>query len=369
MRNLKICLVSLTFSPDSQDGSAKFFRGIYNYLINKRYNVKVITGYWNLKLKDLNIKQVSLIRKSYFWIPYFFLKVRRFLKSNNFDIIHCNAPKGSLPLLIFNKKRFISTIHDLGPFETKYSIFPIERYLFKKTTKKARYITTCSESVKQKIIRKVPKVNSNKIINLYSAIEDKFKPYPIEAEKLKQKLGIKGKTIIYVGRIALYKDIESIISAYKIAKNKIDNLNLVIGGIPDFLMKRTYNKWKKKYSDIIFTGFIPQDQLPIYYSMGDIYIAYSYASEGFGLTPIEAIACGTPVISSSIPIYKEILQDNAIFVPPKNPEILAKKIISLLKNDEERKLLVKNGQNYIKKYTWDSVGIKLKELYNLFLDK
>ena len=101
--------------------------------------------------------------------------------------------------------------------------------------------------------------------------------------------------------------------------------------------------------------------------MGDIFITYSYASEGFGLTPIEAIACGTPVICSSISVYKEILEDNAFFVPPKNPSLLAKEIIKLIKDDEKRSMMIKKAQQFIKRYTWDSVGKKLEEAYEKFL--
>ena len=127
------------------------------------------------------------------------------------------------------------------------------------------------------------------------------------------------------------------INAYKIAKKEIHDLNLVLGGIPDFFMKKTYQEWKQKFKDVYFVGFISENEIPIYFSMGDIFITYSYASEGFGLTPIEAIACGTPVICSSIMAYREVLEDNAILVPPKNPRQLAIEIINLLKDDYKRR--------------------------------
>ena len=101
--------------------------------------------------------------------------------------------------------------------------------------------------------------------------------------------------------------------------------------------------------------------------MGDIFITYSHASEGFGLTPIESIACGTPVICSSLLAYKEVLKDNAVFVEPKSPKKLAMEITRLLKNDDLRKGLVEKAQKFIKRYTWDEVGGKLLKVYNLFL--
>ncbi|GAG75847.1 unnamed protein product, partial [marine sediment metagenome] len=191
---------------------------------------------------------------------------------------------------------------------------------------------------------------------------------PLEANKLKQQLQIEGPIILYIGRIAKYKGVDNIIKAYKIAKKEIPNLNLVMGGKPDFYMEKIYQEWKQKYKDIHFVGFVSEKEIPVYYSMGDVFVTYSYASEGFGLTPIEAIACGTPVICSSMIAYKEVLQNNAIFVPPRNSQQLAKEIVSLLKDDSKREALIKKAQNFIKRYSWDSVGQKLEKVYYKFLD-
>lgn len=133
-------------------------------------------------------------------------------------------------------------------------------------------------------------------------------------------------------------------------------------------MKKKFEEWKVKYNDIHFIGFVEENKLPYYYTLGDIFITYSYASEGFGLTLIEAIACGTPVICSSMIAYKEILTDNAIFVPPRNPQQLAKEIISLLKDDSKREALVKKAQKFIHRYSWESVGQNIEKIYDKFLN-
>ncbi|MFX0145026.1 MAG: glycosyltransferase family 4 protein [Candidatus Hodarchaeota archaeon] len=363
MEKLNICLVSLTFAPDSQDGAAKFFTGIYNYLRSQGHSVKVITAKWSHSLSDPNIHQINIIRKRFLWFPQFTLHARNFLKNYKFDIIHGNGPKGVIPIILSQQKRFISTIHDLGPFETKFTRIPLEKLLIKYAVNKSTFITTCAESIRNQIKYYMPNVNINNIVNLYSAIEDKYKPLPKQAQELKDKLNIKGPVLLYIGRIAKYKGVNDIIEAYLIAKKEISDLNLVIGGKPDFSMEKIYRDWEQKYTDIHFVGFLSEKEIPIYYSMGDVFVTYSYASEGFGLTPIEAIACGTPVICSSIGAYREILQGNAIFVPPKNPSQLAKEIVMLLKDDLRRKTLIEKAQNYIKMYTWDAVGKKLEALY------
>jgi len=178
MEKLNICFVSLTLAPDSQDGAAKFFTGIYNYMKNQGHNVKVITGKWNFEFLDPDIFQVKIIRKRFFWFPQFNIHAIKYLRSHNFDIIHGNGPKGVLPIILANKKRFISTIHDLGPFETEFTRIPFEKLLIKYTVKKSTFITTCAESIRKQIKYYIPSVDFNQIFNLYSAIEDKYKPLP-----------------------------------------------------------------------------------------------------------------------------------------------------------------------------------------------
>ncbi len=369
MEKLKICFVSLTIAPDTQDGAAKFFTGIYNYLKNQGHNVKLITGKWNIELSDPDIIQIDIIRRRFFWFPQFNLQTIKYLRHHEFDIIHGNSPKGALPLIFANQKRFISTIHDLGPFETPFTKIPIEKFLIKFVAQKSTFITTCSEFIRREIKHYIPKVDINKISNLYSAIEEKYKPLPKEAQQLREKLGLKGQVLLYIGRIAKYKGVEDIIKAYKIAKKQIPDLNLVMGGKPDFYMEKIYQEWKLKYKGIHFVGFVSDNEMPIYYSMGDIFVTYSYASEGFGLTPIEAIACGTPVICSSLIAYKEVLRDNAIFVSPRNPQLLAEEIVKLLKDDSKRKTLINEAQEFVKRYSWDSVGKKLERVYQKFINR
>ncbi|MFX0057890.1 MAG: glycosyltransferase family 4 protein, partial [Candidatus Hodarchaeota archaeon] len=328
MKKLNICLVSAAIPPDFQDGASKVFRSIFEYLKSKGHDIIYLTGKWNIKLREQNIKQIDLINQRFLWFPQFIFGAAKYLRSHDFDVIHGNGPKGSFPItLIGKKKKFISTIHDLGPFETKFTTIPLEKFLIKYIANKATYITTVTDFVKKELKYYIPNINPDKIFRIYNVIEEKFKPYPKEAEILKEKLKITGPVLIYIGRIAHYKGVYDIIKAYKISKSLIPNLNLVIGGKPDFSMEKSYQEWKHEYQDIHFVGFISEDEIPIYYTMGDIFITYSYASEGFGLTPLEAMACGTPVICSSILAYKEVIQNNAIFVPAKSPELLAKEIV------------------------------------------
>jgi glycosyltransferase involved in cell wall biosynthesis len=367
MKKLNICLVSLAVAPDKTDGEAKVIRALFEYLKKQGHKVKLITGKWNVALNHPDIIQVDLIRKRFMWLPHFTIKVVKYLRAHKFDIIHGNSAKATIPIILSNQKKFLTYIHDLGPFETKLTKIPIEKYLIRYIARKATCITTVSNFIKHQFNTFIPTVTQNKIFNLYNGIEDKYKPQPDEAQKLKERLKIKGPVLLYLGRIAPFKGVDHIIEAYYLAKKEIPDLNLVIGGNPDYSMERIYQKWKSKHKDIHFVGFVSDEELPSYYTMSDIFITYSYSSEGFGLTSIEAIACGTPVICSSLTVFKEVLQDNAIFVPPKKPLLLAKEIKRLLKDTNLREKLMIKAQKFIKRYSWDEVGKRLEDVYSKFI--
>ncbi len=366
MKKLKICLISLKIAPDQERSG---FEGIFDYLKKQNHDVILITGKWNIKIDDTRVIQFDLLKRRFTWMPQFIVKVAKYLRSNKFDIIHGNGPRGTLPILFSNEKRFISTIHDLGPFETKFTTIPVEKYLIKYIISKATYITTVSNYSKNAIKHYIQKANLNKIKVIYNGIGNWFKPYPNKAQELKENLNIKGRVMLTFGRITSYKGVNDIIAAYKLAKRKIPDLNLIIGGAPDFKMINIYNKWRVYYKDIKFLGFVPEKSVPAYYTMADILVQYSHGAEGFGNTQLEALACGTPVISSSLKVYREILQDNAIFIPPKRPQLLAEAITKLIKDGTLRESLIKKGQEFVKRYSWDAVGKRLEKIYQKFLQK
>ena len=222
----------------------------------------------------------------------------------------------------------------------------------------------CGAQSARKEISHYMDVNLDKIEVVSVGVGSEFKPVPQKGQELKEKLGIKGPVMFYVGRIAFYKGVEDILKAYKIAKKEIPDLKCVIGGKPTLKMETAVEQWKHDNPDVIFTGIIPVEDLPIYYSMADMFITYSYASEGFGITPVESLSCGTPVICSNLSAYKEVLQDQAVFVEPQNPKILAKNIIDQAKNPEIGLEKVRTAGHLLQNYSWKEVVNRIESVYS-----
>lgn len=269
---------------------------------------------------------------------------------------------------MFSGKPYISTLHDLGPFEAQFTKIPIVKWIEKRNAQKAKRIITCSEIIKQGI-HAVMGADINKIQCVYSAIDPQYHPMPKEGKALREQLGLKGPVIYYVGRLAFYKGIDHIIHAFYAAKKTIPDLNLVIGGKPELKLVDTVEQWKRDYPEVRFLGPIPDDQMAAHYSMADVFVTYSYAAEGFGLTPVEAVACGTPVICSTMPAYKEVLEDNAIFVEPQQPDKLAEAFKQFFKDPDAGKAIISKAKKFIERYTWPAVADRVEQVYTNYLQE
>lgn len=364
---MKICHVSLGSFPDKKDGSAKLQRGIFDELKKRGHDITLLTAKWGEGFNDPDIKAIDIPRTRFMWLPKFLLKIRSYLLKNEFDVIQGNGSRGSLPIIL-SKKPYLTFIHDVGPFQAKFTKIPVLKWLEKKNAKASKMILCNSESTRHEI-SKYMKVPLDKIHIVSSAIDPIFKSMPDKADKLKERLKISGPVLLYIGRIAFYKGIGDIIQAYKSAKKEIPDLNLIIGGIPTLKMQKTVEKWKTDNPDVIFYGMIPDEEMPIFYSMADIFITYSYASEGFGLTSVESLACETPVICSSLPAYKEILQQFATFVEPKKPDLLSTAILQHLKNPSKFKEIVNSSKDLLKQYTWKEVVDLIESVYEDYLQQ
>lgn len=367
MKKLKICHISLAVFPDKRDGAAYFSRGLFDTLKKRGHNITLLTVKWGSGFSDPDIHAIDVPKTRFFWLPKFIYSYRKFLKSHEYDIIHVSGSRGSLPL-IFSKIPYITTIYDLGPFEANFSKIPVIKCIERHNARTASRIVTISEISKNGIVEYMG-ADVEKIHNVYCAYNPNFTPRPKEAATLKEKLGINGPILFYVGRIAFYKGVEDIIKAFYIAKKKIPDLSLVVGGKPTLKMQNSYEKWKTEYPEVKFVGMLEDDLLPVYYSMADLFVTYSFASEGFGITPVEAIACGTPVVCSAMPAYQEIFENNATFVPPQQPDLLAEAFIDFFGNLDQdiQEEKMERAQKFIQRYTWDKVTDKVEEVYQQFL--
>ena len=188
----------------------------------------------------------------------------------------------------------------------------------------------------------------------------------------------KDKIISYIGRMDWRKGIETLIMAFPLVLKRLPELNLSIiivggkigkkGNIADKKETARLKDIAKKLKiekKVLFLGRRDQSKLRYYYSASDIFVIPSYY-EPFGMTVLEAMRCGVPIIASNVGGLSYIIQNGktGIFFPPGNYRILAEKIIRLFKNEKLKNKLTKNAEVIVKEnYSWNKIATEMSKLY------
>ncbi|HOQ33100.1 MAG TPA: glycosyltransferase family 1 protein [Candidatus Hydrogenedens sp.] len=300
------------------------------------------------------------------FIQFFLLK--KYFKEFQPDIVHYPATYGYK----LGNVPHITTVHDLAFLENPHW-FPIHyQWFYKKRVEETikfshRIITDSFFSAKE--IQKHYSINKDKIDVIYLGINDFFKPQTKEQiETIKNKYNLPQKYILYAGTLEPRKNIPSLIEAWSNIANKIDNDLVIIGrtGWKTDTIEQSINK--SKYKERIHRlGYISDEDLSVIISGADIFIYLSFY-EGFGLPPLEAMSCGTPVIASNCGSLHEILGDKAVLVDPYNIQHIAEAIYYLCEDSTKRQELSQNGIVYTNNFTWQKTAQKTLEIYKKCLD-
>ena len=220
-------------------------------------------------------------------------------------------------------------------------------------------IITVSEFSKKDISRSFgfPK---DKIYVTPLAAEDIYIPLSKNNCKsiLQNKYSLSEKFILYVGGFSPRKNILGLINSFYMLKSNIrKNMKLVITGKKGF----SYDIYIKQViklnleNDVIFTGFIPLNDLPIFYNAAEM-LVYPSFYEGFGLPPLEAMACGTPVITSNLTSIPEVCSDAAVLINPYNLNELSENMERILTDTKFSLSLMKKGLIRSLTFSWLNTG-------------
>lgn len=340
-------------------GSKTYLKNLYSDVmkINNNYEF-IFLGYWNENTTDLNEFFPRKNFNSQSRIKRLTYEPKLVLKNNKVDFYHTQYIS---PVLLPAKS--IVTIHDIlfedYPHYFNKSEVLRNRVLVKHSAKKAKIIHTVSEYSKYEIADKY-KVSPEKIKVVPNGVNtDIFNLKNIDAAKafVKEKYGIEDY-IFTVGRLEPRKNHLGLIKAYQLARTENKDLGkLVIVGQPDFkyddIFKYiTENNLEK---DINIFSNVDDGDLPLLYKSANLFVYPSFA-EGFGIPPLEAMACGIPVISSNLTAMKEVIGDAGILVDPYDIQDIADKIISVKEDSQNKKILIKKGIERVYKYSWGNAA-------------
>jgi len=295
---------------------------------------------------------------------------------DSLDILHCTA--NTAPVVLGNSIKLIVTIHDVMYLKDR-KLLPKSVVIYQnlgrvyrnlivsKTIKQASKIITVSNFSKSDILHHFPSLDQSSILTIYEAADTKFTIMDrnYASKIIKNKIGLCGKYILTLGGTDPRKNTELVIRAFSNLKcvNQIDE-KLVIVGISNWNKSAFYNLacLLKCEEDILFTDFITQEELVCLYNCATLFL-YPSLYEGFGIPPLEAMACGTPVITSNTTSIPEIVGDAALQINPNSQEELEDAVYKLLVEHSLRDDLIQRGLAQAKKFSWQRMAEETLNIY------
>jgi len=262
-------------------------------------------------------------------------------------------------------EKTIITCHDLIPW-----VYDKDRSKFWKNNinglKKADALITVSEFSKNEIIKHLDFPPEN--IHIVKDAVDHSTYYQNPNKKIlsKRHIPLDKKVVLYVGSEMPRMNVHILIKAFKLLKERISDIILIkIGDTQNYGARgnllKIINVLDLK-EDVKFMGYVPEEDMPKWYNAADV-LVYPCDYAGFGLPPLEAMACGTPVITSNTSSLPEVVGDAGIMINPTDSILMADKMYELLKDEILRNEMINKGLIRSKMFQWDDAAKKTLEIY------
>ncbi len=269
----------------------------------------------------------------------------------------------------FSQAKTVYTLHDLIflrypeyhlPYNRWYLTFTMPRYL-----RAADIIVAPSECSRQDALTYYD-LPESKIKVIYEAPPPSFKPESDEAvlNRVRQKYGLPEKFILHVATIEPRKNLSRLLEAFKPLLADWPDLRLVLIGKKGWLYDSFFQKLQALGLEerVIFPGFVDEADLAACYQLAEIF-AFPSLYEGFGLGPLEAMACGTPVVSSNSSSLPEVVGEAGLLIDPTDTAALSQALRRLLEDASLRADLSGRGLVQARKFSWKKAADELMTLY------
>lgn len=298
-----------------------------------------------------------------------------FIKSLAPDLVH--MPVNEIPF--FLPRPYVVTIHDLSTFLFGAGAGMRENYRlyrFRRGLLRAARVIAVSEAT-QRDVQNLLAIPPERVRLVYSAPDPRFFVSPEssdlwerEKQRLLERYQINYPFILYAGRIRPHKNLPRLIEAFAVVRTELENhpvyrdLRLIIIGdeISRHPEVRRAVVQTKNQQIVRFLGFVPFEALKVFYSAATVF-AFPSLYEGFGLPPLEAMATGTPVVTSSLSSLPEVVGDAAMIVNPENVFDIARGLREILLDDELRQRLIASGYAQARRFDWRRTAEHVLSVY------
>jgi glycosyltransferase involved in cell wall biosynthesis len=230
----------------------------------------------------------------------------------------------------------------------------------------ATRVLTVSESSKRDILRFV-NVPPDNIDVIYNSYDDRFgvEPKAEDVARVRERYQLHDQFVLYAGNVKPHKNLERLIEAFELVHRRgLDHLKLVLIGddISRYTaLRRAVHRYRlHKY--VRFLGYLPEETLAVMYRLASVFV-FPSLYEGFGLPPLEAMASGTPVVTSNVSSLPEVAGDAAVLVDPYDTSAIADGIYRVLTDEGLRTDLRRLGLVRAHQFSWESSVRRVREIY------
>jgi glycosyltransferase involved in cell wall biosynthesis len=274
------------------------------------------------------------------------------------------SPNNTGPLVV---ERQVCTIHDLIPldhpewFNRRFGEW--YSWLLPRLAKRVRHMIAISDFTKDRIVKRLG-VSAEKVTVIPNGVDSRFSPRNAEEiERVRRALGITpAPYLLYVGSLEPRKNLPRLLAAWRTAQSSAPkDVRLIIAGARG--SKRVFGALEIKAVPprTEFIGYVPDEHLPELYS-GAVALVYPSLYEGFGLPPLEAMACGTPVVTSDGTSLPEVVGDNAVLVDPHDADSIAEGLVRVLSSPSLRDAMSREGRKRAARFTWEQTAHQTLQL-------
>ena len=326
---------------------------------DEQSNNEIVTG------KNFYSATLTAHKNSFFWED---IAVFNQIKDLGTNIYH--VPQNGVGLPDKKVCPYIITLHDVIPYKLPETVGPRYLEIFLEQVPKlvplCDAIITVSEYSKQDICNTLG-VPPEKVFVTHLAPEEIYKPLDKDGCKkiVKENYNIDKEFILYVGGFSPRKNIESVIQSFARIKNKLTKPHsLVIAG----KLGRNSSELEELAQklgvaeDIILCGYVPVAEMPYLYNAAKLFV-YPSLYEGFGLPPLEAMACGTPVITSNVTSIPEVIKDGGLMIDPLDIERFSTLMHFILEDEVFHKTWSKKALNRASQFSWKKTALETLSVY------
>ena len=264
----------------------------------------------------------------------------------------------------------VITVHDLAFFRVP-EMYNLSRRFYKqfvsqRSIRRANRVITISEFTRREILE-LTGVDGDRVEVIPYGISSIFRPLPAEGEveAYRVRAGLPDKFVLFVGTLQPRKNVDGLVRAFHQARRKAAFPHkLVLCGGRGWLYDEIFDLIKRLglTDHVRYMDSVPHEELPVVYNLADLFVYPSWF-EGFGLPPLEAMACGTPVICSSATSLPEVVGDAGITIPPSDIDGLADAIARVLDDGELAAGMSRAGLERARRFSWEENARRTIDVY------